>query len=62
MPGLRRLSPENGKFYLYVPLNNNTGAKIGVCVSTNPAGPFHGPDREGAGPKRKHGHRTDGVR
>ncbi len=30
----------NGKFYLYVPINNNTGAKIGVAVSDNPAGPF----------------------
>jgi len=30
----------NGKFYLYVPLNNNTGAKIGVCVADNPIGPF----------------------
>jgi arabinoxylan arabinofuranohydrolase len=30
----------NGKFYLYVPLNNNTGAKIGVAVSDNPTGPF----------------------
>ncbi len=35
--------PRNGKFYLYVPLNNNTGAKIGVCVATNPAGPFTDP-------------------
>ncbi len=33
----------NGTFYLYVPINNNTGAKIGVCVSTNPAGPFVDP-------------------
>ncbi len=33
----------DGTFYLYVPLNNNTGAKIGVCVSTNPAGPFTDP-------------------
>jgi beta-xylosidase len=33
----------NGKFYLYVPLNNSTGAKIGVGVSTNPAGPFTDP-------------------
>jgi len=35
--------PRNGKIYLYVPLNNNTGAKIGVAVSDNPAGPFTDP-------------------
>ena len=33
----------NGKFYLYVPLNNNTGGRIGVGVATNPAGPFTDP-------------------
>jgi arabinoxylan arabinofuranohydrolase len=33
----------NGKIYLYVPLNNNTGAKIGVAVSDNPMGPFKDP-------------------
>jgi hypothetical protein len=33
----------NGKFYLYVPLNNNTGARVGVGVATNPAGPFTDP-------------------
>ena len=33
----------NGKFYLYVPLNNNTGARIGVGVSNNVAGPFMDP-------------------
>jgi len=33
----------NGKFYLYVPLNNNTGAKIGVGVSNSPTGPFTDP-------------------
>jgi arabinoxylan arabinofuranohydrolase len=33
----------NGKIYLYVPLNNNTGAKIGVCVADNPSGPFKDP-------------------
>jgi hypothetical protein len=33
----------NDKFYLYVPLNNNTGAKIGVGVATDPAGPFTDP-------------------
>ncbi len=33
----------NGKWYLYVPLNNNTGAKIGVGVADNPAGPFKDP-------------------
>jgi hypothetical protein len=35
--------PRNGKIYLYVPLNNNTGAKIGVAVSDNPTGPFVDP-------------------
>ncbi|WP_437673904.1 glycoside hydrolase family 43 protein [Sorangium sp. So ce131] len=33
----------NGKYYLYVPLNNATGAKIGVGVSDNVAGPFTDP-------------------
>jgi arabinoxylan arabinofuranohydrolase len=33
----------NGQFYLYVPLNNNTGARIGVGVSDNVAGPFTDP-------------------
>jgi arabinoxylan arabinofuranohydrolase len=33
----------NGKFYLYVPLNNNTGAKIGVGVSNTLTGPFMDP-------------------
>jgi hypothetical protein len=33
----------NGKFYLFVPINNNTGAKIGVAVATDPAGPFTDP-------------------
>ena len=33
----------NGKFYLYVPLNNNSGAQIGVGVSNNVAGPFTDP-------------------
>ncbi len=33
----------DGTFYLYVPINNNTGAKIGVCTSTNPWGPFTDP-------------------
>ena len=33
----------NGEYYLYVPLNNNTGARIGVSVSDNPAGPFTDP-------------------
>jgi hypothetical protein len=32
--------PRNGKFYLYVPINNSTGAKIGVAVSSSPLGPF----------------------
>jgi len=33
----------NGKFYLYVPLNNNSGSRIGVGVATDPAGPFTDP-------------------
>lgn len=33
----------NGSFYLYVPINNNTGARIGVGVSQNVAGPFMDP-------------------
>jgi hypothetical protein len=33
----------NGKFYLYVPINNNTGAKIGVALSNGVAGPFMDP-------------------
>lgn len=33
----------NGEFYLYVPLNNATGARIGVGVSSNIAGPFTDP-------------------
>jgi arabinoxylan arabinofuranohydrolase len=33
--------PRNGKFYLYVPLNNKSGATvIGVGVSTSPTGPY----------------------
>ena len=35
--------PRNGKYYLYVPINNNTGAKIGVAVSNSVAGPFTDP-------------------
>ncbi len=35
--------PRNGKIYMYVPLNNNTGAKIGVCVADKPYGPFKDP-------------------
>lgn len=30
----------NGKFYLYVPINNSTGSKIGVAVADSPMGPF----------------------
>jgi len=30
----------NGKFYLYVPINNSTGSKIGVAVASSPTGPF----------------------
>jgi len=33
----------NDKYYLFVPLNNNTGARIGVSVSANVAGPFMDP-------------------
>ena len=33
----------NGKFYLYVPLNNNNGARIGVGVSNSVTGPFMDP-------------------
>jgi len=33
----------NGQYYLYVPLNNNTGARIGVSVADNPIGPFTDP-------------------
>ncbi len=33
----------NGKFYLYVPLNNSTGSKIGVAVADSPSGPFKDP-------------------
>lgn len=32
--------PRNGKFYLYVPINNSTGSKIGVAVADSPTGPF----------------------
>ena len=30
----------NGKFYLYAPINNSTGGKIGVAVANSPIGPF----------------------
>jgi hypothetical protein len=33
----------NGNYYLYVPLNNATGARIGVGVSDKPEGPFMDP-------------------
>ena len=33
----------SGKFYLYVPLNNSTGSKIGVAVANSAAGPFMDP-------------------
>jgi len=33
----------NGKFYLYAPINNSTGSKIGVLVGTSPTGPFSDP-------------------
>ena len=33
--------PRNGKFYLYVPVNNSSGAtQIGVGVSNSPTGPY----------------------
>jgi hypothetical protein len=35
--------PRNGKFYLYVPINNSTGARIGVAVADSPGGPFTDP-------------------
>ena len=35
--------PRNGKFYLYTPINNSTGSKIGVLVGNNPWGPFTDP-------------------
>ena len=33
----------NGKYYLFVPLNNNTGAKIGVGVADSPIGAIKDP-------------------
>jgi hypothetical protein len=33
----------NDKYYLYLPINNNTGAKIGVAVADSPTGPFMDP-------------------
>jgi arabinoxylan arabinofuranohydrolase len=33
----------NGKFYLYAPINNSTGSKIGVAVGSSPTGPFADP-------------------
>jgi len=35
--------PRNGKFYLYAPINNSTGSKIGVAVAQSPAGPYTDP-------------------
>src|SRR5215831_20003779 len=35
--------PRNGKFYLYTPINNSTGSKIGVLVGNSPTGPFTDP-------------------
>jgi arabinoxylan arabinofuranohydrolase len=35
--------PRNGQIYMYCPLNNNSGAKVGVCVADNPLGPFKDP-------------------
>jgi len=32
-----------GKFYLYAPVNNSTGSKIGVLVGSTPQGPFMDP-------------------
>ena len=33
----------NGKFYLYAPINNSSGSKIGVAVGSSPTGPFTDP-------------------
>jgi arabinoxylan arabinofuranohydrolase len=33
----------NGKYFLYVPLNNNSGSRIGVAVADSPIGPFRDP-------------------
>lgn len=33
----------NGSYYLYLPINNNTGARIGVAVSDKVTGPFTDP-------------------
>jgi len=33
----------DGKYFLYVPLNNNSGSRIGVAVADTPAGPFKDP-------------------
>lgn len=33
----------NGKFYLYAPINNSSGSKIGVLVGSSPTGPFSDP-------------------
>lgn len=35
--------PRNDKFYLYAPINNSTGSKIGVLVGQSPTGPFTDP-------------------
>jgi len=35
--------PRNNKFYLYTPINNSTGSKIGVLVGDSPTGPFKDP-------------------
>jgi len=34
---------KSGKFYLYAPINNSTGSKIGVAVAQSPTGPFTDP-------------------
>lgn len=33
----------DGQYFLYVPLNNNSGSRIGVAVADNPVGPFRDP-------------------
>lgn len=33
----------DGQYFLYVPLNNNSGSRIGVAVADNPIGPFRDP-------------------
>src|SRR4051812_25147020 len=41
--------PRNGKFYLYVPINNSTGSKIGVAGGPRPLGPVTHPPGKAPG-------------